>query len=289
MRPAVRLEYESFGSPADPTIVLVAGFGAQLLTWAEGFCQRLAAGGRRVVRFDNRDCGLSTKLDEHPLDFGAVLGAASSGDLAKVRALAPYTLHDMADDVAGLLDTLGVERAHVVGSSMGGMIAQLVAVRHPARVATLTSMMSSTGEPEYGRSTPEASAGLMRPSPTDRAGFVERQVESARIWSSRKHFDAEAAAAMAEASFERGFHPAGVARQLAALIATEPPVDALRKLDLPTLVIHGLDDTLITPSGGERTAELIPGARLLRVDDMGHDRPEPLWPQLCDAILAHTA
>jgi pimeloyl-ACP methyl ester carboxylesterase len=171
---------------------------------------------------------------------------------------------------------------------MGGMIAQLFAIRRTNRVATLTSIMSSTGESAYGRSTPEASAALLAPAPREKAAYIESTVAAARIWSSRKHFDADAAAALAAASFDRGLSPAGVSRQFAALLATEPRADQLRALDVPTLVIHGLDDTLIAPSGGTRTAELIEGSRLLLVPDMGHDRPEPLWPLLCDAIIEHT-
>lgn len=284
----VRIEYEAFGSATDPTILLIAGFGTQLIAWADGFCRRLAAGGRYVVRFDNRDCGRSTKFHDHPVDVGAVIAAASSGDLGTVRALAPYTLRDMADDAVGVLDALEVREAHVVGASMGGMIAQLVAIRHPGRVATLTSMMSATGEPDYGQSTPEASAALLAPAAEDKAAYVASAVASARIWGSRKHFDADAAAELAETSFERCFCPAGVARQLGALLATGSLAEDLRQLEVPTLVIHGLDDTLITPSGGERTARLIKGSRLLLVPDMGHDRPEPLWPVLCEAIIDHT-
>ena len=285
---AVEIEYETFGSATDPTIVLISGFGAQMISWADGLCRRLASSGRHVVRFDNRDCGLSTRLDDHPVDSKAVLAAASAGDRDIVRSLAPYTLCDMADDVGRLLDALDVREAHIVGASMGGMIAQLFAIRCPDRVATLTSIMSTTGESKFGRSTPEASAAPLSPAPREKAAYIESTVESARIWSSRKHFDANAAAALAAASFERGLSPAGVSRQYAALLATEPRADELRELDVPTLVIHGLDDTLIAPSGGTRTAELIKGSRLLLVPDMGHDRPEPLWPLLCDAIIEHT-
>jgi pimeloyl-ACP methyl ester carboxylesterase len=284
----VKIEYEAFGSATDPTIILIAGFGAQLISWADGFCRQLADTGRHVVRFDNRDCGLSTKFHEHPVDFGAVVGAASAGDLDTVKALTPYTLCHMADDVAGLLDALEAPEAHIVGASMGGMIAQLVAIRHPSRVASLTSMMSSTGEANYGESTPEASAALLSPASEGKAAHVASAVASARIWGSRKHFDEEATAALADASFERSSCPAGISRQLGALLATGSIAQDLQKLEVPTLVVHGLDDTLITPSGGERTAQLIKGSKLLLVPDMGHDRPEPLWPLLCDAVIEHT-
>ena len=284
----IQIEYEPYGLVTDPAIILIAGFGAQLISWADRFCHRLASSGRYVVRFDNRDCGLSTKFHDHPVDLGAVVAAASAGDFPTARNLIPYTLHDMADDVVGILDALDISKAHIVGASMGGMIAQLVAIRHPTRVTTLTSMMSSTGESDYGQSTPKASAALLTPAPNEKAAYVASAVASSKVWGSRKYFDENAAAKHAIASFERCFSPMGVSRQLAALLATGSLADDLRQLDVPTLVIHGLDDTLVTPGGGKRTAQLIKGSRLLLVPDMGHDRPEPLWPLLCDAIIAHT-
>ena len=288
VRAGIELEYETFGSHGDPTMVLIAGFGAQLLSWPERFCRILADQARFVIRFDNRDCGRSTTLDDHPVDLAAVMAAASAGDLTAVRAAVPYTLRDMADDAVGLLDALDIPRAHVVGASMGGMIAQLVAIGHAERVASLTSMMSSTGEPEYGQSTPEAAAALFGPTPAGRSEYVAATVAAARVWGSRRYFDADAVADLAAASFDRGYHPAGTARQLGALLATGSLADELRTLMAPTLVVHGLDDTLVTPSGGQRTASLVPDAELLLVPDMGHDRPEPLWPLLTAALIRHT-
>lgn len=285
----VALAYESFGRPADPCLVLIAGLGAQMLSWDARLCERLAAGGRRVIRFDNRDCGLSTILDSSPVDLAMLLAAASAGDMATVRELAPYTLHDMADDTVALLDGLGIECAHVVGASMGGMIAQSIAVRHRSRVATLTSMMSSTGEPDVGQSTPEASAALTSPPAPDRETHIAQAVAAARVWGSRRYFDEASVAALAAASYDRSYVPQGVARQLAALLATGSLAEGLAEVRAPTLVIHGLDDTLIAPSGGERTAAVIPDAKLMLVPDMGHDRPEPLWPTLVEAILTHTS
>lgn len=288
VQPGVEIEYETFGSTDDPAMVVIAGFGAQLLSWHDRFCRLLADEQRLVIRFDNRDCGLSTRFDDHPVDLGAIVAAASSGDLAAVRAMVPYTLHDMAGDVVGLLDRLGIERAHVVGASMGGMIAQLVAIEHPDRTASLTSMMSSTGESEYGQSTPAAGAALFGPTPADRDGYVAGAVAAARVWGSRRYFDPDAAAALASAAFDRGHSPEGTARQLGALLAAGSLADGLRTLTVPTLVIHGLDDTLVTPSGGRRTASLVPGSELMLVRDMGHDRPEPLWPLLRDALVRHS-
>lgn len=170
--PGVSIAYETFGDPSDPAVLLVMGFSAQMIAWHEDFCRALAERGRYVIRYDNRDCGLSTKFDDHPVDMSRFISDVSSGDISSALAMVPYTLQDMADDGLGLLTTLGIERAHVVGSSMGGMIAQTMAVRRPARVLTLTSMMSSTGEPDYGRPSAEAQAVLFSPKPPDRKGYI---------------------------------------------------------------------------------------------------------------------
>jgi pimeloyl-ACP methyl ester carboxylesterase len=283
----VRLEYETAGSPADPPLLLVSGFGTQLIAWPRAFGERLAAAGRFVIEFDNRDCGLSSKFDDQGSDLADIVAAASAGDFERARALAAYTLSDMADDTVALLTALGIERAHLVGSSMGGMIAQTIAIEHPERTLTLTSVMSTTGEPAYGQATPEAVQALLTPAPADRAGYVDA-AESSVIWRSKRYPDLQGVRELAGASYDRCHHPSGTSRQLAAMIASGSRAEQLRDLRVPTLVIHGLDDTLIAPSGGERTAALIPGARLLLLADMGHDRPEPLWPEICGAILEHT-
>jgi pimeloyl-ACP methyl ester carboxylesterase len=284
----ISLAYETIGSPSDPPLLLVMGFGTQLIGWPLGFRERLADGGRFVIAFDNRDCGLSAKFDGQGGALADIIAAASAGDLETARSLTAYTLSDMADDGLGLLTALAIEQAHVVGASMGGMIAQTMAIEHPERVLSLTSMMSTTGEPEFGQPTPEALQALLAPAPSDRDGYIAA-AESWLIWRSRRYPDLPGARALAADSYDRGYYPEGVTRQLAAMIASGSRADALRELAVPTLVIHGRDDTLIAPDGGERTASLIPGARLLLVDDMGHDRPQPLWSLLCQAILDHTA
>lgn len=283
----VSIAYESFGDPEDPPVLLVMGFGAQMLAWHEDFCRALADRGRYVIRYDNRDCGLSTKFDDRPVDMGAFIAAVSSGDIPAALAMVPYRLGDMAADGLGLLSALGIGRAHVVGASMGGMIAQTMALACPERVLSLTSMMSSTGESEYGTAGPEAQAVLFSPKPADRESYVAA-AEQELVWASKRYGDAVALRKLAADSYDRSYYPAGIGRQLGAMVLSGSRADALRELRTPTLVIHGLDDTLIDPSGGRRTAELVPGAELLMVPDMGHDRPRELWPRLIDALVAHT-
>ncbi|MFD8572448.1 alpha/beta fold hydrolase [Streptomyces sp. NPDC059639] len=286
--PEVSLAYETFGDPADPAVLLVMGFGAQMISWHEDFCRMLADRGRHVIRYDNRDCGLSTRFEDHPVDMGAFIAAVTSGDIPAALAMVPYRLTDMADDGLGLLTALGIERAHVVGASMGGMIAQTMALSAPERVLTLTSMMSSTGESEYGAPSPEAQAVLFGPKPADRAGYIAA-AERELVWASKRYGDPAVLREAAAAAYDRAHHPTAIARQLGAMILSGSRADALRELRVPTLVIHGLDDTLIAPSGGQRTAALIPDAELLLLPDMGHDRPRELWPTLVDAVATHTA
>src|SRR3954454_3835513 len=276
---ALVIAHQTFGDPSDPTVLLVMGFGTQLLGWDAEFCRLLAARGRHVIRYDNRDCGLSTKYHDAPVDLMDFVTAVTSGEFDRALAMAPYSLRDMAADGIGLLRELGIERAHVVGSSMGGMIAQKMAIEFPDHVLSLTSMMSSTGEPEFGQSTSEAQEVLFSPRPADRDGYVAA-AERELVWASRRYGDAAQLRALAAASYDRSYYPAGVPRQLAAMILDGSRADALRTLDVPTLVIHGQDDPLIDPSGGRRTAELVPDARFLLVEDMGHDRPRPLWSNL---------
>ena len=281
----IDIEYETFGSATDPAMLLVAGFVVQLTSWDAQFCERLAAGGRYVIRFDNRDCGLSTKLDGAKVDGQAALHAQlTGGPMPEV----PYTLSDMANDGVGLLDALEIDAAHVVGASMGGMIAQTMAIEHPDRVRSLTSMMSSPGDPRTGKPEPEALEVLLTVPPTDRAAYVDAASRTA-VWASKRYVDIERIRGRAAESFDRSFYPEGGPRQLAAIYASGDRTAALGTLDVPALVIHGRDDTLIKPDGGTATAEAIPGANLLLVGDMGHDLPPPLWPLIVAAILGISA
>lgn len=276
----IELEYDTFGNETDPALLLIMGFTAQMVMWDSEFCDMLASGGLRVIRFDNRDCGLSTHLDGEVVNTEAVLRAAMMGDpIPQV----PYTLSDLAADAAGLLDHLGIEQAHVLGASMGGMIAQTFAIEYPQRTLSLTSVMSQTGELEYGQSTPEALEALLTPTPSDRDGYINFS-KRWQVWHSKKYRSDKLSYAAAVRDYDRMFYPEGGPRQLAAIYASGSRAEELQHLSVPTLVVHGLDDTLISPTGGERTAELIPNARLLLLDDMGHDLPRPLWPIFVSAV-----
>ena len=283
----LQIEYQTFGEPDDPPLLLVMGLGAQMILWHEEFCAALAERGHYVVRFDNRDAGMSTKLDH--AGFPDVLGALSAAAQGR-RVDAPYRLCDMADDAAGLLDALDLESAHVVGASMGGMIAQTLAIEHPGRVRTLTSIMSTTGDPSLPQAKPEAMAVLLTPAPTERAAAIEHGV---RLWrtigSPGFPFDENEVRALAARAFDRGPSPAGVARQLVAIVASGSRRDALAAVRAPTLVIHGAADPLIPVEAGRATAAAVPGAELVEIDGMGHDLPRLLWPTFIDAIAKHAA
>ena len=276
----IEIEYETFGNPDDPALLLVSGFAIQLTSWETEFCELLAANGRYVIRFDNRDCGMTTKLDGAKASPEAVLAAMLSGtEMPEV----PYTLSDMGNDGVGLLDALGIERAHVAGASMGGMIAQTMAIEHPDRIMTLTSIMSSPGDPRVGKPSPEALEVLLATPPTEREAFQEASARCI-VWASQRYGDADVLWQRAGEAFDRSFYPEGLPRQLAAIYATGDRSDRLAGLALPALVIHGRDDTLIGVDGGTATAEAIPGAHLLLLADMGHDLPRPLWPVIVGAM-----
>ena len=256
-----KLYYETFGSPSDPTLLLVNGLGSQSVSYKSEWCERFVAAGFHVIRFDNRDVGLSTHFGDAPVD---AKGAA-------------YSLADMADDAVAVLDGAGVDRAHVMGLSMGGMIVQQMAIHHRDRLLTMTSVMSRTGEPEYGKPSPEAWALLTTPGTLDREGAIQRAVDGQRIWGSPEFVDEDRWRVDAAAAYDRSTDPAGVMRQFMAVGAAGSWADDLPGVTTPTLVMHGDKDTLIDISGGRRTAELIPGAKFVEIEGMGHDYPPQLW------------
>ena len=275
----IEICYESFGPADAPPVLLVMGLGAQMTLWSTGFVSELLERGFRVIRFDNRDAGLSTRSEGDPPDVMALFVAAAAGTSID----APYTLSAMASDAIGLLDALDIDRAHVVGASMGGMIAQVIAIEHPQRVASLTSIMSTTGAPDVGQADPSAMAALLKPPPTERGDAIEQNVATARVIGGSL-FDESVSRGTATESYDRAFNPAGFAFQIAAITATGDRTERLRSLDVPALVVHGREDSLVTLSGGEATAAAIPGADLLVLARMGHDMPTRYWPQIADAI-----
>ena len=278
---SITLEFDHFGDRSNPALLLIMGFGAQMTAWDEGFCRMLADAGLFVVRFDNRDCGLSSKTAGDPPDLMTLMGAALMG---QAIGDVPYTLADMAADAMSVLDALDIEQAHVAGASMGGMITQRVAINHADRVLSMTSIMSTTGDRSVGQADPEAMAALIAPPPAERDAIIEHGVKLTKVISGPL-FDEQKARRRAIETYERSFYPQGAPFQMAAILSDGDRTEELNQLDVPALVIHGAADRLITPSGGEATAAAIPGATLLVLDQMGHDLPEPLWPQMIAAMV----
>ncbi len=279
----LELCYETFGDPADPAMLLVMGLGTQMLGWHEELCRELAGRGLHVIRYDNRDSGRSTHLRDAPTPSMRELV------LRRPRALA-YTLGDMADDGAGLLAALGIERAHVVGASMGGMIAQVLTVRHPERVLTLTSIMSMTGSLLSGQPGPRIWPYFLQKPVHDADAYADRLVRLLRaVGSTAFTHDEDELRATARLAYERSPDTRGTGRQLAAILAAGNRTRELGGIRVPTLVIHGTADRLVPLSGGRATARAIPGARLVLVEGMGHDLPRGAWPQVVEAVVGHTA
>jgi pimeloyl-ACP methyl ester carboxylesterase len=276
----ITIEYETAGDPAHPTLLLIMGLGGQLTAWDEEFVAALVAKGFYVVRHDNRDVGRSTWFDEAgtPDPLAALAG----------NAQAAYLLADMADDAAGLLEALGIGSAHVLGVSMGGMIAQSLAIRHPARVRTLTSIMSTTGDPSVGEPHPEAVAALLAPPATDRDAAEDTAVKTWRVIGSPGFpFHEDRVRADAGVAYDRAFHPDGTARQLVAILSSPDRTPDLKALEVPTLVIHGASDPLVDPTGGQATAAAVPGAALWMIEGMGHHLPQELFGEFADRVAAH--
>jgi pimeloyl-ACP methyl ester carboxylesterase len=276
------IEYETFGDRQHPAVLLIMGLGAQMIFWEDDFCRAIADHGFHVIRFDNRDCGLSTHFHDAgtPNVVEAMTAALSGASVAS-----PYRLSDMAADAIALLDALGIARAHVVGASMGGMIAQTIAVEHPRRVLSLTSIMSSTGNPQLPPAKPEAMTVLLTPAPSERQAFIDHMVKGFRVIGSPGfEFDEKSFRDRIGRAYDRSYDRPGVARQLVAVLADGSRKERLAAVHVPTVVIHGKDDPLVPVEAAKDTADAIPGARLVVIDGMGHDLPRGTWPRIIDEI-----
>lgn len=281
----IKMAYQRIEDSAMPPVFLIMGAGAQMVNWPEGFCLELAGHGLHLIRFDNRDAGLSTHFSEAPVpDFARI----QSGDFSTVT----YTLSDMAADTVGLMDALGYDSVHLVGASMGGMIAQTIAIEYPHRVRSLTSMMSTTGHPSVGQADFSVLAGLGSPPYDDRQAYIDWQIKSRKAIGSPKYPPVEEdIVQIAGIAWERDHDPLGMMRQAAAVIKSGDRTKQLRNVKVPTLVIHGEDDKMINVSGGRATADAIPDAELITFEGMGHDLPKPLWSEIALRIanLIHRA
>jgi len=283
----IQIEYDTIGDPACPPLLLIMGLGGQLIHWDESFCRQLADKDLFIIRFDNRDTGLSTRFEAAGLpDMAALLDARLKGRTVET----PYTLEDMAEDAAQLLEALGIEKAHICGSSMGGMIAQTFAIRHSQRLSSLISIYSTTGNPDLPQPQPAAMEALLTPPPVERQAYLDFSVVTMRaISGSGFPFDEQFIRGISARAYDRAFYPAGVGRQMTAVMTQADRTSALATVTAPTLVIHGTADPLVSEAHGQATADAIPGAQLMLVEGMGHDLPhvkEP-WPQVIEAIAAH--
>jgi pimeloyl-ACP methyl ester carboxylesterase len=284
----IDIEYDTFGDRDGSPLLLIMGLSSQMVAWPESFCRKLAQSGHWVLRFDNRDVGLSSKIEGVGIpDLMAAMAAHQQGQPVE----APYTLSDMAADALGLMDALKLEKAHVCGLSMGGMIAQVMAIEYPRRILSLISMESSTGDPTLPSAKPQAMEAMLSPPPQDRDGYIQHAVEVFRAFSGGSDkFDGTLERELAVNSYERSFYPLGFVRQLAAILASGDRSERLASVTAPTLVIHGADDPLVPLAHGRATARVIPGAKLLVVEGLGHGIAYPtLWDEIVDAIMQHTS
>jgi pimeloyl-ACP methyl ester carboxylesterase len=278
----IRIYYERFGSEADPAVLFISGLGSQITYWRPGFVEPIIEAGFQVIAFENRDSGYSEHFDNARVSVMRVVEILEAGGTPEV----PYALTDMADDSVGVLDALGIDTAHMLGVSMGGYIAQVTAARHPERVRSLVSIMSTTGNREVGQATPEMNQALYTPPPTEREAAIESSVEYASsAWGD--YFDEDRARETAARNLDRVVYPQGTGRQLAAILAAGDRTADLARITAPTLVIHGEKDPLIDVSGGIATAEAIPNAELWIVPGMGHDLPPALYGDLTKRLVEH--
>ena len=281
----IEIEYETIGDEISKPLLLIAGLGSQMLAWSDEICESLANRGFYVIRFDNRDVGLSTKLEDAGLpNFLEINTAYARGEIPEV----PYILEDMVDDVIGLLDALNIDKVHVCGASMGGMIAQVLAYRHPSRVLSLTLIMSTTGNPDLPQSKPEIMAQFFAPVPSEREGYIEEMVKRDSLIQGTFSFDEDQSREYRTNEYDRSYYPEGIARQLAAMAVPgniKPYISAIRA---PTLVIHGSEDPFNPVEAGKEIATTIPGAELLILDGMGHSFPREVIPRIINALVANS-
>ena len=283
----IQIEYETFGEPDSKPLLLIMGFAGQLILWDEKLCEQLAQEGHYVIRFDNRDVGLSTKIEESGVpDVAKTIEALMLGE----EVTPPYTIEDMAEDTIGLLDALDIEKAHICGMSMGGMIGQTIAINYPQRILSLTSIYSRTGDPGDPQPNPEVFEVLMTPFPEGREESLEHAMKLFRVIAGPGFpFDEEWHRKIAGQAYDRANYPEGPARQLVAILTQKNRKPALASISVPTIVIHGADDPLVQVECGKNTAKTIPNAELLIIDGMGHDLPHGgAWLQIIDAIVDHT-
>ena len=279
----IEIEYETFGDPLDKPLLLIVGLGSQMIHWDEAFIKTLTDRGFYVIIYDNRDIGLSSKCEEagEPDLMGAIM-AVQRGEQFE----APYSLDDMADDAVGLLDVLNIEKVHICGASMGGMIAQTIAYKHPSRVLSLTSIMSTTSNPDLPQMTPETMQVFYAPVPPERDAIIENTVKVGKnIYGSGFTYDEEKHRALAAKAFDRNFYPDGVQRHMLAIMVQGNRKENLSAINVPTLVIHGREDPLFPFEAGKDTAEAITGSELIIIDGMGHSMPPEIWDQISDAIV----
>jgi pimeloyl-ACP methyl ester carboxylesterase len=281
----IEIEYDTFGNPSFPPLLLINGLAQQMINYDEEFCNLLVDKDLYVIRFDNRDVGLSTKFEEAGIpDVMAAMTARAQGK--KVQSF--YSLDDMADDAIGLMEELSIKKAHIFGMSMGADILQVIGYRHPARVLSLIQIMGTTRNPDLPLPKPEAMQFILTPAPTEREAFIEHSIKMWKVLNASFPFDEAYSRKRVAESYDRAFYPQGAARQLMAIIAYGNRKSRLASITAPTLVIHGVEDPLVPVEGGKDTAEAIPGAKLLLIDKMGHSLPKEAWPQIVEAIAAHT-
>jgi len=279
------IEYETIGDPISKPLLLIAGLGSQMLAWSDEMCEILANRGFFVIRFDNRDIDLSTKFEDAGLpDFLEINAAYSRGEIPEV----PYTLEDMAGDAVSVLDVLNIDKAHICGASMGGMIAQVLAYRNPSRVLSLTLIMSTTGNPDLPQPKPEILAQFFAPVPSEREGFIEEMVKRGRLIHGTFAYDEDQSREYRAKEYDRSYYPEGITRQLAAMAVPGNLKPKLAAIRAPTLVIHGREDPLNHVEAGKDIATAIPGAELLILDGMGHSFPREVIPHIVNALVANS-